>query len=121
MSTHAQKTTLSLTVPQVALLRQIVFRDLTGLAGRLQDDASEAAQGLSNVAGGDAEGTYATSMSATAELLDVLGWSTVGDGEMIVRAEREKRARREQEARHPHEPDEGGRDAPDSDANAGSE
>lgn len=98
MSAQGKKTTtLTFAEPQLALLRQIVFRDLTDLAGRLQDDASGAAQGLSNVAGGDAEGTFTTSMSATAELLDVLGWSTVGDGEMIVRAEREKRARREQE------------------------
>ncbi len=92
MSTHAQKTTVSLTVPQVALLRQIVFRDLTDLAGRLQDEASEAAQGLSNIAGDDAEGMYASIMRDTAELLDVLGWSTRGDGEMIVRTQRERRS-----------------------------
>lgn len=91
----AEKITLTLTRPQVALLRQIVFGDLEGLAGRVQEDAREAAHGLSNVAGGDAEGTYTTSMSATAELLDVLGWSTVGDGELLARVEREERRRRE--------------------------
>jgi len=81
---RAEKTTVSLTVPQVALLRQIVFRDLADLAGRLQDEAGEAAQGLSNVAGDDAEGMYASIMRDTAELLDVLGWSTRGDGELLV-------------------------------------
>jgi len=96
MSTHAQKTTLSLTGPQVALLRQIVFRDLTDLAGRLQDDASEAAQGLSNIAGDDAEGMYASIMRGTAELLDVLGWSTRGDGEMLVRTQRERRSQEQE-------------------------
>jgi len=89
-------TTLSLTGPQVALLRQIVFRDLTDLAGRLQDDASEAAQGLSNIAGDDAEGMYASIMRGTAELLDVLGWSTRGDGEMLVRTQRERRSQEQE-------------------------
>lgn len=88
----AEKTTVRLTVPQVALLRQIVFRDLEDLAGRLQDEAGEAAQGLSNMAGDDAEGMYASIMRDTTELLDVLGWSTRGDGEMLVRTQRERRS-----------------------------
>ncbi len=88
----AEKTTVSLTGPQVARLRQIVFRDLEDLAGRLQDEAGEAAQGLSNIAGDDAEGMYASIMRDTAELLDVLGWSTRGDGEMLVRTQRERRS-----------------------------
>jgi len=92
----AEKTTVSLTVPQVALLRQIVFRDLMGAAENLQGLAEVAAQGLCDVAGEDAEGTYASIMRDTAELLDVLGWSTRGDGEMLVRTQRERR-RREQE------------------------
>ncbi len=88
----SEKITLSCTVPQVALLRQIVFRDLMGAAENLQGLAEAAAQGLCDVAGEDAEDTYASIMRDTAELLDVLGWATRGDGEMLVRTQRERRS-----------------------------
>lgn len=86
MSAHAtaETTTLTFTEPQLALLRQIMFRDLMEAADNLHGQAEEAAQGLSNVVGDDAQGTYRSVMRYTIELLDIIGWSTRGDGELLV-------------------------------------
>ena len=77
-------TTLTFTEPQLALLRQIVYHDLMEAADNLHGQAEEAAQGLSDVVGEDAEGTYQSVMRYTIELLDIIGWSTRGDGELLV-------------------------------------
>lgn len=91
MTSRAKTTTLTFTEPQLALLRQIVFRDLMEAADNLHEQADTAAQGLSDVVGDDAQGTYHSVMRYTIELLDVIGWSTRGDGEMLVAHQKDGR------------------------------
>jgi len=79
-----------LTAAQAALTRSCLFRELGDAAEGLAHEAQPAAQEPSEACGEDALGRY-RQVLAGAELLEAVGWSTRGDQELLVSAERERR------------------------------
>ena len=89
-------TTVELTDDQIVHLRTLLFEDLHEHAERLAGAAHAAHEGPKATSGEDAQGTWrCCGIRETAELLDLIGWSTREEAARLdewrdrVRAERE--------------------------------
>lgn len=74
---------LTLTEAQRAFVRELLFDELKVAGHALAEHAHEAAEAVeatSCIAGDDAHGVWRNRVQAAAGLLDVIGWSVLGDG-----------------------------------------
>ena len=89
MSDSNPTPTITLDATQAIYIRQLLYTELHTIATELARTAQEAADGHDH-AGDDTHGTYRQRLHVIAELLDTIGWSTIGDQATVVDLERRR-------------------------------